>query len=84
MSDYRIPIMNIQGVLVEMGSHAGFIALRMFCKKNLERTNHFPGRQPDPFFKIDFELERRWYPVLITNDRYLATMVMKTFVGTEE
>jgi hypothetical protein len=73
MSTYRIPLMDIQDTLFDMKSHPGVEALKLFCNTHIHK--------PDCQFKIDFELERQWYPVVVTNDRWLATMVMKEFVA---
>lgn len=84
MKDFRIPILNIQDKLLGIEANPEYRELKVFCDANVQKTNYFPGKTPDPYYKFEFELERQWYPVLVTNDRYLATKVMKRFVCNHE
>ena len=68
---YRIPIMSIQDYLMSLEKSPEFIKLSKFCKSN--KTQGYTD------YVFDFELERQWYPVLITNDKWLAQKVMRTF-----
>lgn len=86
MNKYVIPIMTIQDKLMSIEKSPEFHELEMFCTKNLSK-NPFVGSpgQEEFYFHFDFELERQWYPVLVTNDRWLASRVMeKCFNSTKK
>jgi len=69
--EYRIPILKIQHCLYGINNTPEYKKLELFCKRNL--TPNF-GK-----FKIEFYLERSWFPIVVTDDRYLANILMKKY-----
>lgn len=67
---YVIPILSIQDKLSYIDSNKKFLELKKFCTNNIAIGF---------FHRFEFELENQWYPVLITNNKWLAQKVMKKF-----
>ncbi len=70
---YRIPLMDIQTYLVEMGEDPRIRKLVSWLEKN-SKPNHW---------RLEFVLEAQWYPELVTNDRWLAAAFIRTFLQTK-
>jgi hypothetical protein len=74
MTTYKIPILSIQDSLMSIDDNESFKELKKFCIDNLDP--YFE----ESFIKFEFNLERRWFPVVVTNDRDLAWKVIRDFV----
>ncbi len=70
---YRVPLMDIQTVLVEMSEDPRIRKLISWLEKNSE-----PNR-----WRLEFSLEAQWYPELVTNDRWLAAAFIRKFLQTK-
>lgn len=70
---YRVPLMGIQTLLVEMSEDPRIRKLISWLEKNSK-----PNR-----WRLEFSLEAQWYPELVTNDRWLAAAFIRTFPQTK-
>jgi hypothetical protein len=68
---YVIPILSIQARLLELDRDSRVEELRKFCRDNIEVGCKF---------KITQDLERQWFPVVITDSVWLATKIMKKYI----
>jgi hypothetical protein len=69
--NYVIPILSIQAMLLEIDRDSRVEELKKFCRENIE---------PDYKFKVTNDLERQWFPVVITDSVWLATKIMKKYM----
>ncbi|TRO52222.1 hypothetical protein E2P63_03820 [Candidatus Bathyarchaeota archaeon] len=74
--NYRIPLMGIQDTLLTIDKSTKFLLLKSFCDQNL--TDSFLAGYRY-FYRFEFELEERWFPILVTNDKWLARKVIREF-----
>jgi hypothetical protein len=68
--DYRIPVLKIQDKLLSLETNPDYIKLRTFCFRHINTGCRF---------RIKCYLEMQWFPVICTNDRYLANLLMKKY-----
>jgi hypothetical protein len=69
---YRIPLMSIEDTLVGIDKNPNYIKLLKLLTKN-------SGNR----YTIEITLGRRWYPEIVTRDRWLAWDVIKKFAKME-
>lgn len=70
---FRVPILCIQDYLASIKQNKKYLKLVRFC-------NDFES-QPKGY-QIQFDLENQWFPIVCTDNRYLANAVMIEFPGT--
>jgi hypothetical protein len=78
---FRIPILSIQDVAVGVEYHPDVLALKKWLKETIkeERTNwDIQGIGYD----MRFDLERRWYPIFIFRNRWLADAFIRHLAET--
>jgi hypothetical protein len=68
---FVIPILSIQAMLLELDRDSRVLELKEFCRNNIEKEFKF---------KITNDLERQWFPVVITDSVWLATKIMKKYI----
>ena len=68
---YKIPVMSIQSVAVELDSHPRLVDLRAWLINKVEEEKSNWGIRGKGF-KITYDLERQWYPVFCISNRWLA------------
>ena len=70
---YRLPIMSISDFLVEIASNSNYKALKTFCREEISEGETF-------HIKITLG-GRRWYPEVVTSDRWLAWKLIQKYGG---
>ena len=68
---FIIPLLSIQNYLLELPRDSRVEEVKKFCRENVDQTS---------YFKVTEDLERQWFPVVITDSVQLATKVMQRFV----
>lgn len=71
---FCIPFMTIQGKLLEMENSKEIIQLKTFivCWMNEAGID-----LDDEVLDITYDLENQWFPIVCTDDRYLAQAIIK-------
>jgi hypothetical protein len=69
--NYTIPILSIQNYLIELDRDSRVVELKKFCRENIENECNF---------KVTQDLERQWFPIVITDSVWLATKIMKKYI----
>jgi len=73
--NFIIPILSIQARLLELDRDSRVEELKKFCRDNIENECNF---------KVTQDLERQWFPVVITDSVWLATKIMKKYITKGE
>lgn len=68
---YIIPILSIQDTLVNLTNNSKYIELERFIDEN----------EPDDedYVYINIELEKQWYPEVVTTDKWLAWKLIQKY-----
>jgi hypothetical protein len=76
MKNFRIPDMDIQDKLLNLDSNPKLIILIKKLEKIIEKYRHNWGIRGKGY-KIEYDLERQWYPIFSTPNRWLANAITK-------
>jgi hypothetical protein len=68
---YRIPVMFIQGTLVDVDNKPKFRRLESRLQAIIKKEKDFYGIKGKGY-KIKYDLENQWYPIFIFTNRWLA------------
>ena len=81
MKAFRIPVMSIQDTRVNLPWNEEFNKLcdHLISTINDEEDN---WGLKIPAFTVEFDLERRWYPIFIIENRWLADALIK-YIGVK-
>jgi len=69
---FKIPIMSIQDVASNIPYHPKIIILKVWLNDKVEEERNNWGIRGKGF-KVDFDLERQWYPIFSIGNRWLAS-----------
>lgn len=72
---YKVPLMNTQGTLFRMKGHAELI--NGILDEKIKRNKHNWGIKRGKGYKVTFELERQWYLVYSSSNRWVIQYLLE-------
>lgn len=73
---FKIPVMDIQSTLLELQDHPLLLSLKAWLSAKVETKRDDWGIEGGGFY-VDHDLERRWYPIFVIENRWLADAFVK-------
>ncbi len=76
---FRIPLMDIQDTRVNLETNNELLTLIDFLTKEVEENRENWGIKGKGF-KVEFDLELKWYPIFSIDNRWLASALMRKWI----
>ena len=80
-NEFVIPVMSIQDILFGIEGNSELLSLFNWLDEQVEQERGNWGISGKGYY-VDYDLERRWYPIFIINNRWLADAFVK-YVGNK-